>query len=358
MNQSKIQILTPSTQLNNNHYMACLWASIDNYGIEVRQYSLDRRYSLIKEEDVSGKVIHLHWIKEFCNFNTQSRIKTLRAVVSTVRSLFLLKKRGNKIVWTVHNTFMHENRFLFIEYLLRYYLSKICDDIIVMSDYSKSEFSRMYGRSHRIHKIPIGNYIGIYPAKVSRSQARKKLKIPLDRKVFLYMGRVQKYKGIDNLLKSFSAIDDSNVTLIIAGACKDPDLIFKVTEAAKNNSRIIAHLSFIDDDDIQYYLNACDWVVLPFKKILNSASVLLALSFRKPVIVPQKGTITELIADDVQGYCYKGDTKLGEAMNRALSTPTDKWKNMCTNAYELAQEYDWQSIGHQLYQVYTQSLGA
>lgn len=356
--QPTIHVLTPNTYLSNNHYMSCLWSSLDDFNVTVDRYRLDRRYCKIKSDFFTGKVIHLHWIKEFCKFDFDNRAKTIRAVLGAMRNLLLIKRRGNKVVWTVHNTFMHENRFVAIEYLLRYFLSKICDDIIVMSDYSRAEFLRMYGRSHRIHNIPIGNYIGVYPKTVSKVQARERLKLSLDSKVFLYVGRVQQYKGISNLLRSFRAIDDPKATLVIAGVCKDFELETEISEAILADSRIIAHLGFIEDTEIQYYLNACDWVVLPFKKILNSASVLLALSFQKPVIVPQKGAITEIVSNSVQGYCYEEDSELVRALTRAVATPQNKWKNMCDEAYKLAQTYDWESIGRKLHQVYTEAVGS
>ena len=320
--QPTIHVLTPNTYLSNNHYMSCLWSSLDDFNVTVDRYRLDRRYCKIKSDFFTGKVIHLHWIKEFCKFDFDNRAKTIRAVLGAMRNLLLIKRRGNKVVWTVHNTFMHENRFVAIEYLLRYFLSKICDDIIVMSDYSRAEFLRMYGRSHRIHNIPIGNYIGVYPKTVSKVQARERLKLSLDSKVFLYVGRVQQYKGISNLLRSFRAIDDPKATMDIAGVCKDFE------------------------------------IELPFKKILNSASVLLALSFQKPVNDPQKGAITEIVSNSVQGYCYEEDSELVRALTRAVATPQNKWKNMCDEAYKLAQTYDWESIGRKLHQVYTEAVGS
>jgi hypothetical protein len=41
-------------------------------------------------------------------------------------------------------------------------------------------------------------------------------------------------------------------------------------------------------------VNAADIVVQPYRDVLNSGSVLLSLSFYRPVLVPAKGSMTEL----------------------------------------------------------------
>src|SRR5690606_39862414 len=52
--------------------------------------------------------------------------------------------------------------------------------------------------------------------------------------------------------------------------------------------------TLIPDERIQVFLNAADLVVLPYTEILNSGSALLPLSFRRPLLVPERGSMAEL----------------------------------------------------------------
>ncbi len=45
------------------------------------------------------------------------------------------------------------------------------------------------------------------------------------------------------------------------------------------------------------YLSAANAVILPYREVLNSGSALLALSCSRPVMVPDRGAMSELRAD-------------------------------------------------------------
>ncbi|MDJ0689878.1 MAG: glycosyltransferase [Xenococcaceae cyanobacterium MO_188.B32] len=347
-----IKVLTPHLSSRENKYLECLWSSVRACGVEVDILNLDQPFAQFKKVYTSGDVIHLQWVETLCRprFNKKYSWYFL---LRNLRRLIFLKSQGYQLVWTVHNTLAHECSSPKIEKSLRWFLRYLCSDIIVMSEYSRREFARMYRRTKRVHIIPHGNYIGFYPNQVSRVDARHKLGIAPQQKVLLYFGMVRHYKGINHLIAAFNQLKDSNVVLLIAGIPYDPDLCAEIEQAAQRDSRIRLRLEFIPDEDIQIYMNACDWVVLPYQKILNSGSVLLALSFARPVIVPQRGAITELISNDEQGYCYEKDCDLLATINRALATTDQKWEQMCIQAYALAQKHDWSKIGDQLYQVYS-----
>jgi len=161
-----------------------------------------------------------------------------------------------------------------------------------------------------------------------------------------------KYKGTSDLIASFNRLSDPKALLVIAGTCQDAKLLHELESAASLNPKIFLMLDFVPDTEVQVYMNACDWVVLPFRKILNSGSVMLALSFGKPVIVRQNGSISEFINDGIQGFSYYDHFKLINVLNRSLELSSNQWEKMCNNALKTAQEHDWPTIGLKLSQIY------
>lgn len=347
---TSIKVLTPNVSLGDNQYLTCLWSAVKPYGVEVDSFNTLQ----LGDKQNTADVIHLHWIQRFCPIASQKSFNALLKTLKYLCGFALLKLRGYQLVWTVHNTLSHDSQAPRFEYSFRWLLSRLTSDIVVMSEYGKQEFTRIYGRTNRIHIVPHGNYIGTYPNQISRTDARQRLAIAPHQKVLLHLGQIKPYKGIDHLLAAFHQIDDPDVVLLIAGACRDTTLATAIQQATQADDRIRLRLEFISDEDIQLYMNACDWVVLPYQKILNSGSALLALSFSRPVIVPQKGALTELIQDNEQGICYTNDDDLAEAIDRALATPSEQWQQLCVNAYKLALKFDWHPIGAKLYQVYQQ----
>jgi hypothetical protein len=79
-------------------------------------------------------------------------------------------------------------------------------------------------------------------------------------------------------------------------------------------------------DDMQLYLNAADLVVLPYGETLNSGAAILALSFDRPVLGPDRGAFAELASEFgprvVQTFA--GDVTSGvlaTALRRAIAEP-------------------------------------
>lgn len=343
-----IRVFTPTVSFSENQYLTCLWSSVIACGVEVRFLQL---HKFIADRRI-GDVIHLHWIHHFCPLVVRQTPKTLFYTLRNLAHLSFLKAQGHQIVWTIHNTLSHETKTPRLEHRLRWLLSRLCSDILVMSEYSKQEFIQHYGRFDRVHIVPHGNYIGAYPNQLTQLEARQKLDIAPHKTVLLNLGRMMPYKGVEHLVEAFGQIQDSEAVLLIAGSCRNTELAEQLQKSVQVDSRINLHLRFIEDVEIQIYMNASDWVILPYQNILNSGSALLGLSFGRPTIAPQKGSLPELIEDGKQGITYSDDAELASAITRALSISPKQQEQMRAQAYSAAQRYDWKQIGQQLHQIY------
>ena len=134
--------------------------------------------------------------------------------------------------------------------------------------------------------IPTGHYIGIYPNEIGLAEAREKLHLPDEAKIIGFVGNISAYKGIYELLKVFNEIKDTNTLLLLAGIPNNNETQKKVEKAVEKDKRIKVYWGLIPNEELQYYLNASDLIVLPFRKINNSGSLYMTLSFNKHVLVP------------------------------------------------------------------------
>ena len=67
--------------------------------------------------------------------------------------------------------------------------------------------------------------------RYKRSKLRKKLSISRNTFVFLFLGRINGEKGINELIKAFNKISkNDNVLLIIVGPIEDKDLIQQIVD--------------------------------------------------------------------------------------------------------------------------------
>ena len=132
---STIKVLSSSMPGTENYYLTCLCSSVESYGVEFEEFQVSRPFAQIKAEPKIGDVIHLHWLYIFCTLTDSQWQDSLRSLLVTVRNLLYLRfNRGYQIVWTVHNNISHQCSHPLIETSLRWFLSRICNDIIIMSE--------------------------------------------------------------------------------------------------------------------------------------------------------------------------------------------------------------------------------
>ena len=158
-------------------------------------------------------------------------------------------------------------------------------------------------------------YKDYYEDNFSRSDSRKRLGIESTKKVLLFFGYVKPYKGVEDLILSFQRIKNQDTVLLVVGKPLDSDIKARIEELASKDPRIIVRLEYIPDNEIQMYFKSADIVVFPFHYTHTSGSVMLALSFGKPMIVPRIPAITEYV-DDRMAVFFEPKNK--NALEKAL----------------------------------------
>lgn len=72
----------------------------------------------------------------------------------------------------------------------------------------------------------------------------------------------------------------------------------------KNGDVTLVENRFIKDEEVQVFLNCCDFVLLSYRDILTSGSFFQAVTFDRPVLSPSLGSLQYYVCDGVNGYLY------------------------------------------------------
>jgi glycosyltransferase involved in cell wall biosynthesis len=206
----------------------------------------------------------------------------------------LLRLRGTRIVWTVHNLKPHERHHSLPELLFPLWFPRLCTHVIAMtaSGLAAAQVDYPPLRRKAAAVIPHGHYRDAYPRAPSRAASRLKLGLP-ERFTFLFFGNIRRYKNVPALIAAFGALPQPDVQLLIVGQPLKVD-IDELRRSVAGDSRVRLQLEFVPEQDVPLYMGAADVVVLPFDSILNSGSVLLALSFNRAVLAPRLGSLPEI----------------------------------------------------------------
>jgi glycosyltransferase involved in cell wall biosynthesis len=119
---------------------------------------------------------------------------------------------------------------------------------------------------------------------------------------FLFIGQIEKHKGVLFLIDVFNALYDLNIKLEIIG---DGAALKKAKQIAQNNENITFRGKLSHEDTLNY-LNSANFMVVPSLCYENSPNAVSeALSAGKPVIAANIGGAAELIIEGINGYKFE-----------------------------------------------------
>jgi len=287
-----------------------------------------------------ARLIHLHWVFAF-GFPGGRRLKPMRrmAYVWFLVWLRCCRVLGLHLVWTAHNVLPH-GRVFPDEVSARRALVKASDLVVAHSQSALTELAALGATPRRSAVIPHGP-ITLKPAITPQGGYG----ISGEPSRFLFLGRVEEYKGVDDLVEAFAAVpDDVAAHLTVAGQCDDPGLRSLLRELArKSGARVVLRLERIPEQDLAELIAAAHAVVLPFRRVTTSGSAMLALSHGRPLIVPELPALGDLPDQAVLRYDGNGPA-LTEALARLARADGETLATMSRAARRYAFRTTWEEI--------------
>ena len=306
--------------------------------------------------DPRWRILHLHWLEIQYAYGPTPHERAQKNLDGILKQLDFLQRHGRKIVYTVHNINHHEGQHPDLNDRANQWIFARADAIHVHNRAAARQVQQQYGREQNVFVIPHGNYIGVYPNEIGREAARARLDIPAGHFVYLCLGQMRPYKGLDALITAFLENDLPDATLLLAGQITDEAYARHLRRLAGEhpNIRVIPH--YVPGHEIQLYCNASDLCVLPYRDATTSGAALLAFSFGKPIIAPAIGPFPELLGDQERGLLFHpGQRDLAEILQEARNADL---ATMGAAARAFAEARDWTTIGAQHARVYHQLLTA
>jgi beta-1,4-mannosyltransferase len=275
-------------------YTTCYYSALQSGGVRVIEGNFSGGWLLANRH--GADYLHLHWPSFI--YKDKSAIASLRKFVRFVLLLALTRLCGIRLLWTAHNLYPHDrNKIAVLDRLGRKILVSLSYRIFVHGSSAASTVTQEFpGVRGKLVIIPHGNWIGFYKDECTRATARARLKIPADQFVFLFVGLCKEYKNLEYLVKCFQDGPFGEAALWIVGHFQEAEYHARVkAQIERRPQGIRLEDRFVPNDELQYYLAACNVVVLAYADILTSGAAMLAISFGRPVIAPRLGHLQDVI---------------------------------------------------------------
>lgn len=276
-------------------YLYLLYSSLlqDHVDVEIHSTSAAGHIKFVFAQ-ILGKnpVLHYHWL-EFQDY------KSLIGMIYKIKLIWIYKLLGGNLVWTIHNIKPHDGKWLSLHLKLHRWMANKADKILVHTSSQIKQVCRTYLAEENkilVHPHPtFPHEITEKKTAIELLNSRYELNIDHNIKIVGSFGAISNYK---NLLENIRILDELNFKgiYLIFGYVKkgQKELHSQLNRLSKQYSWLVYKPEFIEEIDVPKIMNSIDICLFNFKDISTSGGVELALSYRKKIIMPRKGTLVDL----------------------------------------------------------------
>jgi len=304
----------------------------------------------IKYDDVD--IVHIH--------NT-----TAPGVIAGV---IYAKKKKKPIVITHHGAERFSNfgsvaRRISVFVYTNFMVDKIfstANIIISPSKYYIDDSKYLKKYKEKVKVIPNGINMKEFDIPYSKEECRKKLGLPIEKDIILFLGALTPKKGPDILLKAMNEVikKHPNVILILVGSGMMRKELEKLSQklGIKGN---VKFTGFIEERLKPLYYKASDIFVLPsiIKTEVFPVTLLEASASGLPMIVSNLRTFECIVEENFNGlFVRRGDEiDLANKISYLLENG-DVRKKLGNNAKKEALNFSWDKIAKKIEKVYIELI--
>ena len=159
--------------------------------------------------------------------------------------------------------------------------------------------------------------------------------------LFLYVGRVDREKRLDVLIRGFAQSASTDSHLAIAGRGAALSALRTLVNELGLNGRV-HFLGFISDADKRELLNNADIFAMPSDAELLSIATLEAMACGRPVLAARAQALPELVTDGENGRLFRaGDIGDAARMIDDLSSVPERWPRMSAASCARVRAHAW-----------------
>jgi D-inositol-3-phosphate glycosyltransferase len=246
---------------------------------------------------------------------------------------------------------------------------QFADALIAATPAERDQLEQYYDADRsRIHVISPGVDTGRFHP-IPPSQAREQIGVCPDRRLILFVGRIEPLKGVDSLLRAIAIVVDqkpgfrNHLCVPIIGG--DPDRVREEDEMVRLQvlreelglQDVVLFLGAKDQDTLQYYYSAAEMVVMPSDYESFGMVALEAMACGTPVIASDVGGLAFLIRHGRTGFRVpaRNPEALADRMMRLLTSEGIR-RRIGQRAACWAESYAWPRVTDRIVALYRQTL--
>jgi D-inositol-3-phosphate glycosyltransferase len=232
--------------------------------------------------------------------------------------------------------------------------------IVTASDHERLLLKRYYGADpSRMHTIPCGVDVELFTPG-DQGAARRALGLPQGSPVILWIGRLERLKGVDVLVDAVAQLQERDFTLVIVGGDDRATPLRAELEAQAAALGIADNVRFdgaVPHDDLVAYYRAADVCVQPSYYESFGLVAVEAMACGTPVVASRVGGLVSTVQDGISGYLipWRCPEPFAEKLEVLLNN-AELRANFSRAARRSAERFRWPRIGLEMSNFYDHVL--
>lgn len=138
---------------------------------------------------------------------------------------------------------------------------------------------------------------------VDRARLRQRYGLAMDKTILLYVGRLDREKDLDLLIRAFAQVPRTDLQLVLGGKGGELAHLKRICDELALAEKVIFP-GFIADADLPQLLNSADLFVMPSHAELQSIATLEAMASGLPILAANARALPELVQPGVNGQLF------------------------------------------------------
>lgn len=254
---------------------------------------------------------------------------------------FVCALTGARHVMTLHSTDVYLAAKLPFSRRLCNMAERGAHSVFIVSAFVRKRYEAILGRASGCNVIPMG---------VNGEKFHADGDVRRDYNKILFIGRLHRIKGIDNLIRAVAIIakERQDIKLEIAGGGEEKESLEKLVDDL-NLKEHVSFTGFIPNNMLAPYYNSAVSVAVPSLLLPSGETegmpvvILEAMACGIPVIASDVGGISDVLKDGCNGFLFKPGSpeEIAGAIRKIFDADIDE---LSENALKTGALYHWGKV--------------